>query len=187
MPSSVVIVRARWSGSRGGDLAAGAVDHPQPSPGVAAAHDPVADPELPLTDLQSIPSEPACLHHAVAGGRVQPGDLNPGEGDHPRLLAFPEPVPPIADLGGVGFRLAATDDHLAVRDQLVNGLVVAVVAEQGGDVLAKLSALPVVAAQLGSAEAEAEGAEGATGVDGGQLPVIADHDYLASGPIGRAQ
>ena len=62
-----------------------------------------------------------------------------------------------------------------------------VVAEQGGDVLAEPGALPVVAAQLGGAEAEAEGAEGATGVDGGQLPVIPDHDHLASGPIGMCQ
>jgi hypothetical protein len=50
--------------------------------------------------------------------------------------------------------------------------------------LPELRALPVVAAQLGSAEAEAEGAEGTTGIDGGQLPVVADHDHLASGPIG---
>jgi hypothetical protein len=72
-------------------------------------------------------------------------------------------------------------------DQPVHGLLVAVVAEQRSDVLAKLGTLAVVAAQLASAEAEAEGAEGATGIDGGQLPVIADHDHLASGPAGMAQ
>jgi len=92
--------------------------------------------------------------------------------------------------GGIRFRLAATHDHLVVLDQPVHRLVGMVVAEQGGDVLAELGALAVVAAQLGSAEAEAEGAEGAegaTGIDGGQLLVIADHDHLASGPIGMPQ
>jgi hypothetical protein len=134
----------------GGDLAAGAVHHPQLSPGVAAAHDSVTDPELPLTHLQSIPPEAAVLGHALARGYIQAGDLGPGEGDHPSLLAFPEPLPPVADLGGVGFRLAAADDHVAVLDQPVHRLLRAVVAEQSGDVLAELSALPVVAAQLGS-------------------------------------
>jgi hypothetical protein len=116
-------------GVEGGDLAAGAVDHPQPRTGVAAAHNSVADPELALTDLQSICSEPAVLRHALAGGRVQPGDLRSGEGDHARLLPVSEPVPPVADLDSVGFRFAAADDHLAVLDQPVHGLVGAVVAE----------------------------------------------------------
>jgi hypothetical protein len=143
--------------------------------------------ELPLTDLQRVGAEAAVLGHALARGCVEPGDLGPGEGDHARLLSLPEPVPPVADLGGVGFRLAAADDHLAVGDQPIHGFILAVVAEQGGDVLAELGALPVIAPELRGAEAKPEGAEGATGIDGRQLPVIAEHDHLAPGPIGIAQ
>src|SRR5215217_7586400 len=97
-----------------------------------------------------------------------------------------ESLPPVADLDGIGFCLGAADDHFAVGDQLVHGLIGAVVAEQDGDVLAELGPLAVIAAQLAGAQAEAEGAEGATGIDGGQLPVVADHDHLASGPIGHS-
>jgi hypothetical protein len=38
--------------------------------------------------------------------------------------------------------------------------------------------------ELGGAEAEAEGAEAAAGVDGGQLPVITDQDHLGLGVVG---
>jgi hypothetical protein len=74
-----------------------------------------------------------------------------------------------------------------VFHQLVHGLVGAVVPEQSGDVLAEPGPLAVVAPQFGGAQAEAEGAEGATGIDRGQLPVVTDHDHLASGPAGIAQ
>jgi hypothetical protein len=175
------------AGIEGDDLAAGAVHHSQPGPGVAAADHPVADPELPLTNLQSIRPEAAVLGHPLTSSRVQPGDLGSGEGDHPRLLAAGEPLPPVADLDSVGFRLAATHDHLAVLHQPVHGLLGTMVAEQGGHLVAELGALAVIAPELRGAEAEAEGAEGAISVDGGQLPVIADHDHLASGPIDVSQ
>jgi hypothetical protein len=130
------MVSVPLAGVEGGDLAARAVDHPQPGSGVAATHDPVADPELPLTDLQRVGAEPAVLRHALPRRHVEPGDLGPGEGDHARLLPVSEPVPPVADLGGVGFRLAAADDHPAVLYQPVHRLVGAVIPEQGGHVLA---------------------------------------------------
>jgi hypothetical protein len=40
--------------------------------------------------------------------------------------------------------------------------------------------LPPVLGQLAGAEAEAEGAEAATGVDRGQLPVVADQHHLSA-------
>jgi len=47
--------------------------------------------------------------------------------------------------------------------------------------------LPAVLGQLGGAQAETEGAEAAAGVDGGQLPVIADQHDLGLGLLGVIQ
>jgi hypothetical protein len=44
--------------------------------------------------------------------------------------------------------------------------------------------LAAILDQLAGAEAEAEGAEAAAGVDGGQLPVVADQDDLGPGLVG---
>jgi hypothetical protein len=123
----------------------------------------------------------------VPRGGVQPGGFRSGEGDHAGLLPIAEALPPVAHLGGVGFRLGAAHDHLAVRHQPIEGLVLPARAEQGGDLLAKGRLLAVVAAQLAGTQAEAEGAERAAGVDGSELPVVADHDHLASGPLGMMQ
>jgi hypothetical protein len=165
------------------DLAAGAVDHPQSRSGVAAAHHSVADPELPVGDLKDVGPEAAILRHQFPCGSVQVSRFRSGEGDHAGLLALAEPLPPVAHLRGVGFRLGAADDNLAVGHQPVECLVLAAGAEQRGDLLAEFRLLPVVAAQFGGAQPQPEGAERAADIDGGKLPVVADHDHLASGPV----
>jgi hypothetical protein len=104
-------------GVQGGDLATGPVDHPQPRSGVAATDHLVAHPELLLADLEGVGSEPAGLCHELPRGGVEPGCFGAGEGDHAGLLAVAEALPPVADLGGVGFRFRAAHHHLAVRHQ----------------------------------------------------------------------
>src|SRR6266540_892325 len=171
-------------GVEAGDGGAGAVDDAQALAGVAAADDVVAGAELAVGDEEGLGAEAAGLEQELADGGVEAGGFGVGEGDHAGVLAGGEALPPVGDLGGVGLGFGAADDDLAVLDELVHGLCLAAGAEQDGDLLAELGLLAVVAAELAGAEALAEGAEGAAGVNGGELFVVADHDELGVGAAG---
>src|SRR6266540_3694377 len=184
----LVVVRADGEGAafgvEVGDLGAGAVDDAEALAGVAAADDVVAGAELPVGDGEGLVAEAAGAEHQLAGGGVEAGGFGVGEGDHAGMLAGGEALPPVGDLGGIGLLLGAADDDLAVLDELIHGFGLAASAEQQGDILAELGLLAVVAAEFAGAEAEAQGAEAAAGVDGGELFVVADHDELGVGAAG---
>ena len=106
--------------------------------------------------------------------------------DH-RLFPGLVGLPPVGDQGAVAV-VAGLERSDAVMlgvggDRL---LQVAGADVVDGPLLPGLD-LPAVDGQLGGAQAEAEGAEAAAGLDGGELAVVADQHHLGPRPLGMAE
>ena len=148
-------------GVEGGDGAAGPVSDPELGDGVAAAHHPIPHPKLPVLDLEALLAKavPGGQHHDLVG-RVLFG-LLPG---HPPVLEQGE--------GGGGFGVGGHDPVMGLVGG--HGVVDQPASDQVEGFAFPGLVLPTVLGQLAGAEAQAEGAEAAAGLDGGELPVVAD-------------
>ena len=176
-------------GVEGGDGAAGAVGDPELGDGVAAAHHPIPHRQLPVLDLEAVGAEAAPGGQQLLAGHIEPVDLGPPAGQHDHVLGWVAfgllpGGPPVLEQGQGGGRLGVGGHHSVMRAVGGHRLL----DQPGADQLQGLAfpglVLAAVLDQLAGAEAEPEGAEAAAGVDGGQLPVIADQHHLGLGLVG---
>jgi hypothetical protein len=161
-------------GVEGEDLAAAAVGHPQRPEGVLAAHHHIPDGQSAVADLEPLGAELAGVVAELLAGGVELVDLLPAVGQDRHPLAPLERLPPVAhqDLLELAGRLGG--DQLAVGAVGGQGRVEVAVAQ----VLDRLPLpgflLAAVLGQLARPEPQPQAAEAATGLDGGQLAIIAD-------------
>jgi hypothetical protein len=159
-------------GVEGGDDATAAVGHPQLADGVMATHDPVADRQLAVLDLQPLASQAAAGGQQLLAEAVEPVHLGPAGGQHHHFLAgvvvdLLPGRPPVLQQGQGGGRLGVGGHHPVMG--LVGGhrfLHQATADEVEGFAFPGL-VLAAVLGQLAGAEAETQGAEAAAGVDRG--------------------
>jgi hypothetical protein len=179
-------------GVEGSDGAAAAIGHPQLGDGVVAAHHPIPDGQLAVLDLEPLAPEAALCGQELLAGGVEPVDLGPAGSQHDDFLGrvlFGLLVggPPVLEQGQGGGGLGVGGHHPIVG--LIGGH--RLLHQPGTDQVQGFPfpglLLAAVLDQLRGAEAEAEGAEAAAGIDGGQLPVIADQDHLGLGVLGVLQ
>ena len=176
----------------GADGAAGAIGDAELADGVAAAHHPVPDGQLQVLNLEALLAEAALGGQQLLAGHIEPVDLGPAAGEHDHVLGrvalslLPGP-PPVLEQGQGGGRLGGGGHHPIMRPVGRNRLVDQPRADQLEGFAFPGLVLAAVLGELAGAEAEAEGAEAAAGVDGGQLPVIADQHYLHAGLLGVVQ
>jgi hypothetical protein len=190
-PSAPVQADGQGSGLgvEGGDDPAAAVGHPQLSNGVLATYDPVPDRQLAVFDLEPFGAKPPAGGQQLLAGSVEPIDLAPACGEHDHLLGgvvvgLLKGSPPVLQQREGGGRFGVGGHHSVVG--LVGGhrlLHQPAPDEVEGFAFPGL-VLAAVLGQFGGAEAKAEGAEAAAGVDRGQLPVVADQDHLALRLVG---
>jgi hypothetical protein len=179
-------------GVQGGDGAAGAVGDPQLADRVVPTHDPVADGELAVLDLQPLRAEPALEGQELLAVGVEPVDLGPPGRQHHHLLrgvtlGLLEGLPPVPQQrqGGRGLGLGGDDPVVGLvgRDGLLD--------QPGPHEFEGFAfpgvALPSVLCEFAGAQPQPQGAEAAAGVDGGQLPVVADQHHLGLAPLGVGQ
>jgi hypothetical protein len=176
-------------GVESGDDAAAAVGHPQLGDGVVATHDPVADGQLAVLDLEPLASEAAPGGQQLLAEAVKPVDLAPAGSQHHHLLGWVvvglvPGRPPVLEQGQGGGRLGVGGHHpvmgLVGGDRLLH--------QAGADQVEGFAfpglLLAAVLRELGGAEAKPQGAEAAAGVDRRQLPVITNQDDLGPGAVG---
>jgi hypothetical protein len=131
-----------------------------------------------IPDGEALGAELARFGPQPLAHRVELVDLDASVGVDHRPLPGLMRLPPVADQGAV-----AVVSGLERLDAVVLGV--------GGDRLLEVAGadvvdcpllprldLPAVHRQLGRAEAEAQGAEAAAGLDGGELAVVADQHHL---------
>src|SRR6266542_1724456 len=171
------------------DLAAAAVGDPQRGQRVLAAHHQVTDRNRPVTDPEAVGAELAGLVAELLAGAVelighaaQPGqdrDLLAGVGK--RLL---EQRPPVRQHGLLGLGRGLGGHHPAVLSiGADSGVDVAVAGVRGGLALPGVT-LATIDGQGTGAKPQPEPAEAATGLDRGQLAVVADQHHLRVGLLG---
>ena len=96
-------------------------------------------------------------------------------------------LPPVLEQGQGGGRLGLGGHHPVVGPVGGHRLLDQPTADQLEGLAFPGLLLAAVLGQLAGAEAEAEGAEAAAGVDRGQLPVIADQHHLGLRPARRGR
>jgi hypothetical protein len=191
--AGVLAVQANREGAgigvEGGDGPAGAVGDPELGDGVAAAHHPIPDGQLALLDLEAVGVEAAAGGQQLLAGAVEPVDLGPAAGQYDHVLrrvalgVLPG-LPPVGEQGEGGGRFGVGGHHPVMGPVGGDCLVDQPGADEFEGFAFPGVVLPPVLQKFGGAEAEAEGAEAAAGVDGGQLPVVADQHHLGLGALG---
>ena len=169
------------------DDGGGAVDHAQAVGGVGAQHHHIPDREAPVPDGQPLGAELARLGPQPLADRVELVDLGAAVAVDHRVFPGLMGLPPVVDEGAV-----AVVAGLEGADAVMLGI--------GGDRLLQVAGahvvdrpllpgldLPPVHGQLGGAQSEPEGAEAATGGDGGELAVVADQHHLGPRPLRMAE
>ena len=149
--------------------------------GVGAQHHHIPDRKAPVPNHQPLGAELAVLGPQPLADAVELVDLGAAVAVDHRPLPGLVGLPPVGDQGAVA--VVAGVERL---DAVVLGV--------GGDRLVEVAGayvvdglllpafdLPPVDSQLRGAEAEAQSAEAATGVDGGELAVVADQHHLRAG------
>jgi hypothetical protein len=167
----------------GGDGPTGSVRDPELSDGVAAAHHPISHRQLQVLNLEPLLAEASPSGQQLLTGAVEPIHLAAPVGQHDHVLArvafgvLPG-LPPVGEQGQGGGRLGLRTDDPVMRPVGGHRLL----HQPGADQLQGLALpgllLPPVLRKFRGAQPQAEGAKAATGVDGGQLPVIADQHHL---------
>jgi hypothetical protein len=177
---------------QGGDGAASAVGDAELADGVAAAHHPIPNRQLEVLDLETLAAETTPGGQQLLAGSVEPVDLAAAVGQQHHILAgvvlgLLPGLPPVGQQGQGGGRLGLrTDDSVAGAVGGHRLLNQAATNEFEGLAFPGLL-LAAVLSQLGGAEAEAEGAEAAAGVDRRQLPVIPNQHHLRASVLGVVQ